>query len=244
MLHHYYIPESSAGFTSKWRQSFIVPDVDPTPMLSVKGSRWTYWTVKLVKIKSVYHIVLLHYPVWNYSPGGVGLLTRQTQPFGFSKLWRTAGSSFPCPVASSSPTKFSIKTNLVCIPKRKKKKQEKKGSKCLWCVTLWLRRDSKVASLRLDGSVVSNSERRFQSDAQNTRFPLRGKLNWLLTRHRFALASLPIGITVFPTCNGPAGQRFTLVLGATRAILDTSSSASSHMAGLGKHLGIFVSPSQ
>lgn len=30
------------------------------------------------------------------------------------------------------------------------------------------------------------------------RFPFRGKSNWLLTRHCFALASFPIGLTIFP----------------------------------------------
>lgn len=132
-------------------------------------------------------IVKSHYPVWNSSPGGVGLLSRHGRNHSVSRILKTLvhrRCGFSMPISDQSAHKFSIKTN--CAHPKKKKAKYEKGSACLWCVTLWLRRGSNAASLRFDGSVVSSGERRFQSDAQNTRFPLRGKLNWLLTRHWFA----------------------------------------------------------
>lgn len=164
----------------RWRQSFIVLDVAPTLMLSV-------FLVNVLNCDSHKKITLLYHTILSgIVPRVVSGSSQGTDAtircLGFSKHWCTAGASFPCPLATSLPTNFPSKQTVHI----QKKATYEKGSTCLWCVTVWLRRGSNAASLRFDGSVVCNGERRFQSDAQNTRLPLREKLNWLLTRHWFA----------------------------------------------------------
>lgn len=163
------------------------------------------------------------------------------QCLGFSKHWCTAGASFPCPLATSLPTNFPSKQT-VHIPK--KSSQVWKGERMsLMCDALIeTRQRRRVAPFWRLGGFQRWKE--IPERCSEHQISFKGKIKLAPHTSLICMASFPIGITVFPTCNGPAGQRFTLVLGATRAILDRSSLASSHMAGLGKHLGIFVSPSR
>lgn len=180
MLHHYCIPESSASFTSKVTPEFYCTWCWSHSHLSVFLSRVNVLNCdsrKKKKITLLYHTILsgIVPRVVSGSPQGTDATI---QCLGFSKHWCTAGVSFPCPLATSLPTNFPSKQTVHI----QKKATYEKGSTCLWCVTLWLRRGSTAASPRFDGSVVCKGERRFQI----SRFPLRGKLNWLLTRHWFA----------------------------------------------------------
>lgn len=224
----------------RWRQGFIVLDVDPTPVLSVFLSRVNVLNCESRKKNP---IVISHYPVWNSSPSGVGLLSRHGRNHSVSRILKTLvhrRCEFSMPISDQSAHKFSIKTN--CAHPKKSHVWKGEHMSLMCDALIETRQQRRIAPFWRLGGFQRWKEIPEQCSEHQISFERKIKL----APHTslICMASFPIGIIVFPTCNGPAGQRFTLVLGATRAILDPSSLASSHMAGLGKHLGIFVSPSR
>lgn len=238
MLHHYCIPESSASFTSKVTPEFYCTWCWSHSQLSVFLSRVNVLNCdsrKKKKITLLYHTILsgIVPRVVSGSPQGTDATI---QCLGFSKHWCTAGVSFPCPLATSLPTNFPSKQT---VHIQKKSHVWKGEHMSLMCDALIeTRQHRRVAPFWRLGGLQGWEE------IPDFQISFKGKIKLAPHTSLICMASFPIGITVFPTCNGPTGQRFTLVLGATRAILDPSSLASPHMAGLGKHLGIFVSPSR
>lgn len=98
----------------------------PLPCQAYSCLGWTYWTVNLVKKNP---IVKSHYPVWNSSPGGVGLLSRHGRNHSVSRILKTLvhrRCEFSMPISDHSAHKFSIKTN--CAYPQKKKPSMKRGA--------------------------------------------------------------------------------------------------------------------
>lgn len=238
MLHHYCIPESSASFTSKVTPEFYCTWCWSHSQLSVFLSRVNVLNCDSRK-KKKNHIVISHYPVWNSSPGGVGLLSRHGRNHSVSGILKTLvhrRCEFSMPISDQSAHKFSIKTN--CAHPKKSHVWKGEHMSLMCDALIETRQHRRVAPFWRLGGLQGWEE------IPDFQISFKGKIKLAPHTSLICMASFPIGITVFPTCNGPTGQRFTLVLGATRAILDPSSLASPHMAGLGKHLGIFVSPSR
>lgn len=107
---------------------------------------------------------------------------------------------FSIPISKCSTHKFSVKINWVHM----KKCTLKWEWLSLIFNALIETRQQNYRALFFDGSMVSIRKRGFLSDIlRNTRFPFRGEPN-SITRHRLALTSWSIGITVFfsSTCNG------------------------------------------
>lgn len=181
--------------------------------------------------------------VWNSSLGDCRLDTRPERKYSVSLIFKTLVNrrcEFSAPINERPAHKFSVKINLVHIEKN----SYNNGGDSLISdalietrqqhhITLfwWLHGFHQSKEIPEWSSECKISFSRKTKLAHNTSFFFTGLIpNW-----NYSFSS---------TCYGPLGSKVHIGPGCHSCILHTSSLPSSHMAGLGKHLGIFGSPSR